>query len=497
MSVIKSFYTRQLEKRCLSFLFFNLAAFLLTNVATAQSNTAKRDVLFKLKENEVIKYNEYYVEQLAEKDGFACIVRDTVLKKESFVFNGKVIFSEDEIGTKYSKHTVLDLELSKKNGYIYKFTKDGQLFVNCRGTVEGPFDEVNNEKYYTSFYCDFEQIPDNADFYYSLAGRWYAYKDGKTQFIKPKNDRNDYYGGCSRSFQNGKWYFDEVSGLKYRNKTGFDSLVSYKRFGNNIGFIFMNNGKRYFSYNDQISNAFDNEGYNFIDLDDSKYMYSYQKNGKTFVNINGNIKELGENIRFSWSSSITESGSYYLEYSKGKNNYYVYVNGKKYGPYNDIAYHEGQGRNYSNGNFAFIGKKDGLFYANINGIESKGYPSIHCLDFRSDGTYKYLFSKEDGWVYSNENGRISRTNDRKIQDTYVSAVFSQRLFDDSKGKYDIFSKNKKHNLYTDIKYDYVVIDGRGFGKAPAMKAWFDNSKNAFVWNAWENKELVVYEYTLN
>ena len=30
-----------------------------------------------------------------------------------------------------------------------------------------------------------------------------------------------------------------------------------------------------------------------------------------------------------------------------------------------------------------------------------------------------------------------------------------------------------------------------------MGAWYDKTKNAFIWNAIERRELVVYEYRIN
>jgi hypothetical protein len=59
---------------------------------------------------------------------------------------------------------------------------------------------------------------------------------------------------------------------------------------------------------------------------------------------------------------------------------------------------------------------------------------------------------------------------------------------------EIYSADRAHTLYSAYKYEYVVIDGVRCGKSPALYAWYDKGKNAFVWNAVEGRELVLYEY---
>ena len=54
-----------------------------------------------------------------------------------------------------------------------------------------------------------------------------------------------------------------------------------------------------------------------------------------------------------------------------------------------------------------------------------------------------------------------------------------------------------HFFHANIGYNFVVIDGNSYGKGYAVQAWYDEKKNAFVWTAVEDRELVVYEYKLN
>ena len=126
-----------------------------------------------------------------------------------------------------------------------------------------------------------------------------------------------------------------------------------------------------------------------------------------------------------------------------------------------------------------------------------GYLNLYSLSFYSDGTFRYYFEKKDGWVYENNNGQISKTENRRANNPWSGTDVGRRLFDISADKYEIKSTNNKHVLITDIKYNYVIVDGRSFGSTPAIKAWYDETRNAFIWNSWENKELVTYEFKLD
>jgi len=269
--------------------------------------------------------------------------------------------------------------------------------------------------------------------------------------------------------------------------------------------------------NDFMSEPFDNSGRNFIELAGDKYIYSMVKNGKPYVNANGRqIEVVGDEGAY---PSIFKTGLFYFEYSnKGKQ--YLNLNGKIYGPYDwirsqvlsngkfileypqeDKSYINVNGKvfgpydgfsNYQildNGKFYFVYSQGDLYYFNNNDVVSKGYKLINDITYKPDGTYKFTFSGIDGWVYENINGQIQKTQDRKFG-------FGKGYFEPSFEKYEIRSKANMNTMFLDIAYDYVVIDGRSYGKAPAIKAWYDEAKNSFVWNAWEGKELVLYEFPL-
>jgi hypothetical protein len=58
---------------------------------------------------------------------------------------------------------------------------------------------------------------------------------------------------------------------------------------------------------------------------------------------------------------------------------------------------------------------------------------------------------------------------------------------DNPDNIEIYSADRAHTLYSAYKYEYVVIDGVRCGKSPALYAWYDKGKNAFIWNAVEGR----------
>ena len=479
----------------------------------AQSPT--RSVIYTLKKNEKLKSSEYYISQKLEKNKFAIIITDTILKKESFVFNGKVIFSNTSISSEQSGSNVLiDFDLDRPNGYTFKYEKDGKWYVNYEGKIEGPFERVLNERFEMidniswlkqlsgTFSQEYAKIPKSFDFCYQLGDDWYSYNKGQIEKIE-KADLPDWltpsYGSWTSAITNGeKRSYTDINGIKLKTPLDTDSsLICSETLGENVACIFLRNGKKYFYYNGTISEPFDKNGeYNGIELTENGYIYSFSKDNKNYLNFNGAIVPIfdGSSSWDAWAGFVGTNGGTYYTYKKDKKNY-ITINGKTYGPYDSFLYnsfiiHE-------NGKFAFVFGNGKKYYANINSVVSEGQSTIFAFSYFPDGKYEYSFCQKDGWVYKNQNGTIVKTANRKTYSPYSGTEIGNRYFNESIDKYEIKSSNNKHNLTTNIEYNYVVIDGRSYGKAAAISAWYDEALNSFIWNAWEENELVMYEFKLN
>ena len=158
---------------------------------------------------------------------------------------------------------------------------------------------------------------------------------------------------------------------------------------------------------------------------------------KENVNLNGKSSEGYDDINGVYSLCLIESGKYAYAYKDNSN-----INNKIYGEY-DFLYIDG------------------------------GDPFV----FDEDGTF--------GFRYYRHGTSYNKTNDKEeivpLEDANI----------------ELYSTSKEHTLYSSYEYDFVVINGERYGKSPAIHAWYDKAKNAFVWNGIEGKELALYEYRLD
>lgn len=467
---------------CLSLLFIPL-------IGKTQSNPVQRTVLYTLKKNEILKAHEFIVQQTVSQNRFACVIRDTLNKLESFVFNGKVIVTKPDLW-----NDIINIDLSKENGYIYKFVNKDKIFVNVGGKIEGPFDAVTHEPWEMPTYLE-PVIPEKVDFFYSLAGRWFAYNEGNAQMMDeppPSTSRGGFSWTSMIVKPNGKKTLETLNGIEVKSTLEAEEIINHSIDGEDYAWVYKNNGSRFVVHQGHVFGPYDDEGYNYIILSGNHLLYSFKKGGKDFVNINGVNSEPMDELQY--DMALYDSGKFFYHYMK-KGKAYVNINGKTLGPFDKIPYNGV--RFFENGQFAIVFEKDGKDHININGKILSSEATIYSLDFNTDGTFSFLINKGDGWVYKNDNGTVTRLDQHHVYSRWSATRTGCRLLEDSKEKYEIHSNNKAHKLYTHFKYDYVVIDGKSVGKAPAIKAWFDPQKNNFIWNAWEGKELIVYEYPLD
>jgi hypothetical protein len=387
----------------------------------AQNDRLKRDVLFTLGVNEIIISDEYFVMQSFNQNRFTCVVRDTLKKAYTFVFNGKRVVSTNRW------IEIKSINLNEENGYIFSYN---DFYVNYKGIEDGPFESCNLYNPY-----DYRTVTEDCDYYYQLAGRWYGHKNGNNKLIPQKSKIDPV-----RDVKNEKYYI-----------TINDTRISIPAY-------------------DKIEDLQSTES--------GKYAYTYKKDGKYYANINGTISPAYDDLF--WDLQLTESGKYAYTYGKG-GKWHANINGTISPAYDNYIYAL---QLTESGKYAYICKKDGKRYANINGTISSACDQIWNLTIDNSGIHSYQYKTgHDGITYQNNNGRKS-----------PAESFEEVL--KSVDETEIYSANQENSFYSTYKYEYVVIDGRRFGKAPSLRAWYNKDKNTFVWNAIEGRELVVYEYKL-
>ena len=449
----------------------------------AQDANLKRDVLLTLGQNESIWVGEYFAAQYFNENRFACMIYDDVKKSYTFVFNGKRIITTDaNVFDDYARNFSY-LNIAEENGYVFYYTKkeDGALnyYVNYKGTTDGPFDDIslyaNNSFGRPNSRIYLASPVKEYDYLYRLAGRWYAHKDGKNKKVDFAEGINDY---------NSKKSSVNINGSISHYDGGYDVCLTES---GKYAYGYKSNGKCYVNINGDISQGDDGVG-DVCLTENGKYAYRYYSNGKEYANINGDISQGYDGVG---DVCLTENGKYaYRYYSNGK--YYVNING-------DIR--QGYDRVYDvrlteSGKYAYSYESNGKWYANINGNISQGYDAVYSLTLSDNGDYTYV---------SRKNGKIDLNHDEKNKIDFWDAIWTRWMpvifnanpvYANNENGIELSSINDEHSFFSAYEYEYVVIDGKRYGKSPALYAGYDKGKNVFVWNAIEGKDLVLYEYKL-
>jgi hypothetical protein len=378
---------------------------------------------------------------------------------------------------------VYDLTYHSNGNYAYRFKDNGKWYVNINGSPsEKGYDRVEYLTYHSNGNYAY-MFKDNGKYYVNINGSPSAKGYDEVGYLTYHSNGNYAYV----FIDNGKWYAN-INGKP--STKGYDTVWNLTYHSNvNYAYWFKDNGKWYLNFNGSPSA----KGYDAVWYltyhSNVNYAYAFKDNGKWYANINGDISKGYDEF---WDLTYHSNVNYaYRFYDNGK--YYVNINGKPsvkgYDDVWDFTYH-------SNVNYAYLFKDNGKWYANINGNISKGYDNIYNLSLNEKGEYSYYFSEyAHGRIYENKNGKTEKT-------IYYNCTYHGydgfRIFDDRiENMLELTSPDEQHSFYSNYEYEYVVIDNSRRGNSPALRAWYDDEKKAFVWTSIEGKELVVYEYKLD
>lgn len=263
----------------------------------------------------------------------------------------------------------------------------------------------------------------------------------------------------------------------------------------------------------------DNDENNEID-------YSYKLAGKEFIYFEGKNqfkkRETKNKLETSNSDESTTNYLFSVESEFGSNDFYLEKNGARYidrsfPSINDLsessdhqyAFWYIEPYKYKTAEDALEGfdKKEHWVVINFNNKEFKipvfettGSQQIFNFHFnRSDKLEYKFFNYKTGRLQVNigetvtyERFNLSQTDwiQRNSSNSYEFCEFSS-----PSDEIELYP-NSNDFLYSNYKYEYVVINGNRYGKAPALGAWYDNEKKKFVWYTYEGQEVVLYEYFL-
>ena len=410
---------------------------------------------------------------------------------------------------------VQDLVLYNDGQYAYRYDS---FEINVNGETCPRLHYIDN--YVGYFESDWFLLSQNGYCYYDVS---HSGKGIKVYVIINGNESSEYdyadnfqytkNGFAYRYKKNGKWYVN----IDEKSSPGYDSIyywVDKSGDKSRFAYKYKDNGKWYVNINDKISSGYDEV--NSLYLRGNKTYYHYKNNGKYYININDKPSAGYDEISL---LRITESELAYKYKDNGK--YYVNINGKSSSEYEDVGNFENSTKGY-----CYFYKNKGKWYANIYGKLSPAYDDVKNLQLTESGKYMYSY-ENDGKYYVNVNGKIygayyaagwlssgffisdddeyfefgyilqgKEYKKSSEEEQFVGLVsWMNCSYGENADNIEFYSTDKKHLFYSGLQY--VVIDGNFYGKSAALQAWYDETKNAFIWNAIEGKELVVYEYKLN
>jgi hypothetical protein len=150
------------------------------------------------------------------------------------------------------------------------------------------------------------------------------------------------------------------------------------------------------------------------------------------------------------------------------------------------------------GQYAFRYRDGDRQGVHVNGRDVEGFAHVENLRLTDDDGVRFLHARRDGNVYEWHDGNERETGLRAGMNSALSGYTpfgNTNPFASDEHTLELVSPDGRHSLISSFKEESVVIDGRRYGKAPALYAWYD--RGTFVWNAVEGRELVVYSYALD
>jgi hypothetical protein len=224
--------------------------------------------------------------------------------------------------------------------------------------------------------------------------------------------------------------------------------------------------------------------------DDGKFAFSYRENNKYYTNMDGTIFGPYQDI---WHIATANNGKFAFSYLEN-DKYYANIDGTIFGPYQNvwgcaIA---------NNGKFAFAYRENDKYYANLDGTIFGHYQNFRGVTIADNGKFTFAYKENGKWHYNIHGNEVSESAfDIAWAEIQKKHTLQKYFHNPGEKRINYIKSNDgKHMFYSDWEYAYVVIDGQEVGEHTALYAYYDEQKNAFIWNAIEGKELVVYEYKL-
>jgi hypothetical protein len=446
---------------------------------TAQSRKFNRTVLLTLGENEWLFEDEYLVHQQVSGTRFLAITTSDLPERQAYqlYFNGQLIGSVFK---------VFYTNLNEDKGFGFVFIKDDQFYVNLKGTIHGPYE-------FAVGFLDSQLQPA------------FSFRQNGQNFLWQNNSQSGPFSdfvpvnSCEKSPE----LTNEIcSDLQLPRQHLMHKQLGYYPFEVSPHFDFKGKDVGAFNLHASIySNDQHFSAFNFIEENTPTLQFDEKK-----ITID---RFYPERVVFTKNGHL-----YYLVY-KDEMFYNLFKDGillEENVMDFDVSYETEQLAFLRNGELFVNGKKTAI----------KEIPSYECVSVRVNNAGDILcIQRATERIQTDEKYKVFLNNKLfKVADKVMDAGFDAKekacLYYERLGKsymelngkpeetfnflgmwlsnpLTYYFSGKSHSFVTDPYGSSVVIDGEFYGNSPAIKYWFDEAKNAFLWTAYEDKQLVLYE----
>jgi len=459
-----------------------------------QNSIPIRNIIYNLQENEVLSYNEALLKTNSNGKNFVLIIKDTVKKHESFIYNGKKIIEIKDTGNNYLH--LSQVNLCKINSFILEYSIGNKYFANFNGITFGPYEELN------IMYCE------EKDEYGIM------YKLGSKYYLKATNEK---FGPFSESHYS-VLIADQniIYNNLYRESHEEGALVTAVVSGKDYIEILDN---KFISINGEIDNN------TLKSTDHIACLYFFSKNNFGYLKLLNEKSEIlpGWDIELKYNALVVNNKIISLFHEKDnyldcvltekdlfiiknnqvlKNNEIIHNN-----MHHILAYN-------SKVDFLFETKNHEVYYNNQLIHNDTNSVILSGIVSESENKLALLYSKNNEQFIKTQNSQLGpyENVENLKYDIYNNLTFSfnnddKSFFYNSKLgissdqciktdfyyiNYDMTLKFRNHFFESSYKYDYIVVDGESFGSSPCIESWIDEANSCFKWTALENKEYVLY-----
>jgi hypothetical protein len=195
---------------------------------------------------------------------------------------------------------------------------------------------------------------------------------------------------------------------------------------------------------------------------------------------------------------LETSGSEYrpIGIEERENGNYFSYNSKEFGPFQKIKTKYTENNILTNGsnNFMFSFQRNDKWFLNVNNIVYGPFEEVYNERLTADKKFAFTFYN-DSKYFDNVNGKnYFETYYAHYSNKELTSFESAYKYLDGSYCIELKSSDGNHKLRSTYEQNNVVIDGVQYGKNPAIRAYYSEKQNAFVWLTQEGRDLVVYQF---